>query len=256
MAVSGPTLFARYAYPPNELGYCGPGDFAVLLGGGSVEADQEIARHARLFDGAWPYLEIIAAAAQIENPLDSRVVEAYWIGNELLDNVDPGLMVSELQSRFVGQSGATWVSGVPHHSFHVFAVYPWVRLLRRSSAADDVALTVLERCRIRWGEVLAVEGERVRVRFRPLVRGDDGLAFGSPREQTALWATGDRSLLTAGMGGLASQLTPVRIGDQVAMHWDWVCDVLDPAQVAELEYRSGEQLARTNAALRMAHTRR
>ena len=33
----GPVLFARYAYPPNALGYCGPDDPAALLGmtGGS-----------------------------------------------------------------------------------------------------------------------------------------------------------------------------------------------------------------------------
>lgn len=35
----------------------------------------------------------------------------------------------------------------------------------------------------------------------------------------------------------------------VAMHWDWVCDVLGPEQQARLDYRSADQLARTNAAL-------
>jgi len=28
---SGAAMFARYAYPPNELGYCGPGDGQDLL---------------------------------------------------------------------------------------------------------------------------------------------------------------------------------------------------------------------------------
>ena len=50
----------------------------------------EIARRARQFDGAWAYLESIARAAGIADPLDERVVEAYWIGNDLLDRVDPG----------------------------------------------------------------------------------------------------------------------------------------------------------------------
>jgi Family of unknown function (DUF6390) len=84
--MSGASLFARYAFPPNELGYCGPGGAELLLenagrGGAGDSADGEVARRARLFDGAWPYLEIIADAAGLPDPLDGRVVEAYWIGN-------------------------------------------------------------------------------------------------------------------------------------------------------------------------------
>ncbi|MDQ3591509.1 MAG: DUF6390 family protein, partial [Actinomycetota bacterium] len=32
---SGAALFARYAFPPNELGYCGPEGSEVLLEGGA-----------------------------------------------------------------------------------------------------------------------------------------------------------------------------------------------------------------------------
>ena len=53
-------LFARFAFPPNELGYCGPPDATVLLPGGGHD---EIVGHAQGFDGAWPYLEEIAAAS-------------------------------------------------------------------------------------------------------------------------------------------------------------------------------------------------
>ncbi|MGI8869838.1 MAG: DUF6390 family protein [Mycobacteriales bacterium] len=45
-------------------------------------------------------------------------------------------------------------------------------------------------------------------------------------------------------------MPPVAVGDQVAMHWDWVCDVLTPTQVTQMESRSTDQLARTNTALR------
>ncbi|MDX6239520.1 MAG: hypothetical protein QOG10_4335 [Kribbellaceae bacterium] len=249
MAVSGAELFARYAYPPNQLGYCGPDDASVLLRRGSPTAELQIAGHARQFEGAWPYLQIIAAAAQIADPLDIRVVEAYWIGNELLDDVDPESAVAQLQDRFGGQVGASWVPGRPHHSFHVFAVYPWVGLLSRDPG-HGVALSVLEQCRIRWGEVVAVEGERVRVRSRPLVVRQGLLELGSPREEIAAWSVdGSSPLLSAPRG---DQLQPVAEGDQVALHWGWVCDVLGSRQVAELEARSADQLSRTNAGLRAA----
>lgn len=102
--MSGAALFARYAFPPNELGYCGPDGAQVLLEQGLEGSDgEEIARRARLFDGAWPYLEIIAAAAGLDDPLDRRVVEAYWIGNELLELVDPAACAAELRSTFRGR---------------------------------------------------------------------------------------------------------------------------------------------------------
>ena len=228
-------MFARYAYPPNELGYCGPDDASVLLRRDSADAEQDIARHARQFEGAWPYLEIIAAAAGIADPLDERVVEAYWIGNDLLDNVDPESLVAQLQERFVGQTGASWVPGQPHHSFHVFAVYPWVGLLR-GGTGNDVALSVLQQCRIRWGEVVAVRGERVEVLSQPLVLVDGVLALGAAREESAAWSVQGRSLLSS-----------VSVGNNVALHWDWVCDVLSAEQLAALVQHSADQLDRTNA---------
>ncbi|MCW2524330.1 MAG: hypothetical protein JWO63_2665, partial [Frankiales bacterium] len=214
MTARGASMFARYAYPPNALGYCGPEDASALLNRDGPDAEQRIARHARQFEGAWVYLELIAAAAQIADPLDERVVEAYWVGNELLDNLDPATMLTQLRRRFVGQNDAGWRPGLAHHSFQVFTVYPWVGLLPRA-ANQSVALSVLEQCRIRWGEVLSVEGERLRVLSQPLVFVDGRLALGPAREQTAVWSVGGESVLAS-----------VEIGRPVAMHWDWVCDVL------------------------------
>jgi hypothetical protein len=249
VTVSGPTLFARYAYPPNELGYCGPDDASVLLRRGSAAAQAQIAEHARQFAGAWAYLEIIAEAAGIADPLDARVVEAYWIGNELLDHVDQNSLVTTLRERFGDQAGASWMPGPPHHGFQVFSVYPWVGLLRRGTG--DVALSVLEQCRIRWGEVVAIEGERVRVQSRSLVVADGLLELGPAQEQTAAWSVDGRTVLPAEAAD-GSLMPPVSVGDEIAMHWDWVCDVLSAAQAAQLELHTTDQLARTNAGLRAA----
>lgn len=236
MTLTGATMFARYAYPPNVLGYCGPEDASPLLSRDS-DAEALISRHAREFEGAWTYLELIAAAAEIADPLDERVVEAYWVGNDLLDGIDPVAVLAELRRRFIGQNDASWTPGLPHHSFHVFTVYPWVGLLRRT-ANQGVAVSVLEQCRIRWGEVLAVEGDRVRVRSQPLTFVDGRLDLGPDREETAAWSVDGVSVLPA-----------IAVGDDVALHWDWVCDVLSSDQLRELEARSADQLSMTNAAL-------
>src|SRR6185312_16310722 len=105
MSPSGAVLFARYAYPPNELGYCGPGGAAAML---EPLATEEITRRAAGFDGAWTYLEFIAEAAGLADPLDERVVEAYWIGSDLLAKADPAGLVDRLLDRFRGQPGGTW----------------------------------------------------------------------------------------------------------------------------------------------------
>jgi hypothetical protein len=243
MDATGDVLFARYAFPPNELGYCGPADADVLLRhatSGREPAD-EIARRARLFDGAWVYLEEIAAAAGIADPMDARVVEAYWIGNELLDAVDPDAFLATLRGRFAGQivgpTAVRWRTMSPahalaHHGFHVFAVYPWVTLLDARAAT---ALSILDSCRIRWGTVLGVDGARARIRSRPLTWDGHRLGLGAERVEAVRWtADGPASSPASG---------PPAPGDTVSCHWDWVCDRLTPEQVDQLAARTAHQLA-------------
>jgi hypothetical protein len=222
VTAAGALLFARYAYPPNELGYCGPSDAAGLL---RSEAAEEIGRRARKFDGAWAYLSFIASSAGIDDPLDERVVEAYWIGNSLLDRVAPAGLLAFLREQFAGQTGGTWrtaAAPLAHHSFQVFAVYPWASLL--VATGNPTAVSILDSCRIRAGEVVRVAGGTAVVRSRPL--SWDGASFGDgpPTETPMRWSAGGRSLIPAPSPG-----------DLVALHWDWICDVITPAQAAAIE---------------------
>ena len=84
--VPGPVLFARYAFPPNSHGFCGPADSGSFFEYGVAGRDDGGLRAmAQQFAGAWPYLELIAGATGLTDPLDRRVVEAYWIGSPRLD---------------------------------------------------------------------------------------------------------------------------------------------------------------------------
>jgi hypothetical protein len=241
--LSGALRFARYAYPPNELGFCGPDASRQLLEQVTAGVDDgDLHRLVRGFEGAWPYLELIARANGITDPLDARVVEAYWIGNDLLDHVGPRLMGDSLEDRFKGRTAGAWhllaesvpAGALPHHSFHVFGVYPWVGLLREGRTTEP--LRVLDRCRIRWGEVVSVGiGEAV-VRSRPLVWDGRRLSLGAVEEESAVV-----SLDGLGLAG------PVQPGDWCALHWDWVCERLDAEQVASLRRHTMRQLAAVNA---------
>lgn len=246
MPASGVVMFTRYAYPPNELGYCGPDGADKLLEHGSTGRDDgDIAARARQFEGVWLYLELIAAAAGIEDPLDDRVVEAYWIGNDLLGLVKPDDLFDML-SRLKGQVGGFWNQLPPpdtdlvrpHHSFQVFAVYPWAGML---GSAGGVALSILDRCRIRWGSVERIEGERASIRSRPLTWDGRRLELGDERCESARWSADGRSLA----GGLAPD-------DTVALHWDWVCDRISASERHVLESVSADQLELANRYLSSA----
>jgi drug/metabolite transporter (DMT)-like permease len=56
-AVPGPVLFARYAFPPNSHGFCGPADHGSMFEYGVAGLDDGGLRAlAQQFAGAWPYL--------------------------------------------------------------------------------------------------------------------------------------------------------------------------------------------------------
>jgi len=231
VSTAGTLLFARYAYPPNELGYCGPEGADALLRG---DAADEIVRRAPHFEGAWAYLEFIARSAGIADPLDEAVVEAYWIGNDLLDRTPAAGLLAFLRDRFVGQVGGTWDDAgdraIAHHSFHVFEVYPWAALLRRTG--NSAAVSVLDRCRIRTGMVRDVHGETATVVSHPLVWDGAMLAAGPERVERVSWSVDGQSLLPG-----------VSPGDRVALHWDWICDVLTETQYARVESYEQRQVS-------------
>jgi hypothetical protein len=239
---NGALRFARYAYPPNELGYCGPDASRQLLEQVAAGVgDADLRRLAEGFEGAWPYLCLIASANGLGDPLDDRVVEAYWIGNELLTRVSPKLMGDSLEQRFRGRAGRSWerlsatvpVGALPHHSFHVFGVYPWLGLLREGRGEEP--LRVLDRCRVRWGQLLSTAGGLATVRCRTLTWDGRRLALGPPVEEQAFISTGDL--------GLAG---PVGPGDWVALHWDWVCERLDRQSLTALRSHTLRQLETVN----------
>ncbi len=217
---AGPVLFARYALAPNRLGYCGPADHNALLtnSSGDGEAVAVLRELARQFEGAWPYLQLIARATGIRDPLDARVVEAYWVGNALLEDVGTPFKAG----------------GRPHHSYQVFSVYPWAGLLGDERSTDQ-ALRVLDQCRIRWGRVLADTGDQVIVESRPLTWDGRVLALGAPREETVIRSADGVDLL--------GRLRP---GDWVSLHWQWICDRLDRTRLTSLRDYSAYQLGITN----------
>ncbi len=244
-SVPGPVLFARYAFPPNHHGYCGPADnVAFFQQGVTGNDDGGLRAMAKEFAGAWPYLELIAHGTGLADPLDRRVVEAYWVGSPRLDQLSVPAIAGSMEDRFRFTSGPRFSSlaegvlagGVPHHSFAVFCIYPWVGLLGDDRRAAQ-ALTVLDRCRIRWGRVLSLDGDQVVVESAPLTWDGRRLDYGAPQVETVIRSIG-------GVGMVAE----LAVGDWVSLHWEWVCDRLNERQRRFLRHFTDRHLAIVNEA--------
>jgi hypothetical protein len=228
---SGPTLFARYAYPPNRLGLCGPDDAPALRDGAIERADDELRHLATRFEGAFPYLELIARENGLADPLDRRVVEGYWLGNELTARVRTPALARSLHERFAGRMGRrSWewlersVGGGsrPIHAFHVMEIFPRAGLMR--GGGDDLPLlATMDACRIRWGTLVSITGDELVVSAPHLELAAGKLRIGPPRLDTVTgWWDADGPL-----GG-------IQIGEPVSLHWGWACDRLRPAQLRRL----------------------
>ena len=244
--VPGPVRFARYAYGPNRLGYCGPDAADELLGEAAAGGDLRMIRELAMgFEGAWPYLELIARANGIDDPLDGRVVEAYWLGGDLLDAVPASTFARSNEIRFrprVRPSSWRWLAtkapggAHPVHAFHVLDVFPVVGLLR-GGPSDDV-LGVIDHCRIRWGVVRDRIGADLLVDAVPLEWADGKLRLGAPRTETVRgW--------TDGLGFIDEPAA----GDDIAIHWDWACERLDARRLQTLKRWTARELAIANLTL-------
>ncbi|MBW0019240.1 MAG: hypothetical protein JO236_17060 [Mycobacterium sp.] len=238
-------MFARYAYAPNALGYCGP-PLGATLRDGSVD---DVRRAATGFSGAWPYLRVLSALTGIADPLDYRLVESYWLGGGVGAELDPKKFFDELLAIIGPQAGHYWshltdelaCEAAGNHCFHVFGVYPWTRFLGRGM--DEHPLGVLDHCRISWGTVLSRDGDDIEVLCQRLAWDGEALGLSPPgARRLDVWADG------------YSAVPDVAVGDEVAVHWDRLCGRLQPEQVVALIDSTNRQLRVTTQRLARSAT--
>jgi hypothetical protein len=167
-------------------------------------------------------------------------VDAYWIGNPLLDTVEVRQLYDHLIDRFGKQLqgrtrelvlGKAPAGARPHHSFHVLDVHSRVGELEHS-------LHTLDSCRVSWGQVVVVDGAELVVDRPPLVLEHGKLVLGEPQRTRVV-----RQVMGRGFADAA------QVDDCVSLHWGWVCEVLTPQQQANLARYSRYHLALANQTL-------
>ncbi len=238
--MDGVALCARFSIATNRLQYCGPSDAEPILYRAITEnAGLDRARDAlRRFEALNPYLEAIAAKHGLD-PFDERVVEAYWVGNELLDAFDRDdfrRLLESLVRRGLPRSTAERLRSLlpehplPHHVFHVAFVG-----VGEVTGHVETTLANMEACRPAWAEVTRVEAATIEVRGPTLRLERGGLTL--ERELVRSLTYDPRMLPEVGRG------------DSVVVHWGLPGLVLTTSQARALADYSRRSLQAASAAL-------
>lgn len=227
--------FIHYGFPPNRLSYCGPKDSQAILDYLKAgKADEGLRQLILEYTGALPYLKFIARQNKIFDPLDARVVEAYWLGNQLLAQCDLKDFYADLRERYKKRVnaktlklllGSVPAGVVPHHSFHVFQIFSQIGGWRGNVA---VSLATVNQCLIRPGEIkLRIENEELRIKTKKLKIENNNIKF-VPSLETI------ETLNSA----------QYQKGDWVAIHWNFGCEKISKSQQKNLAFWTNWNLAR------------
>jgi len=241
--MSGPKIAALYGLIPNRLGFCGPRQEILkkFLAGklGIVDVIPVLEK----FEAAYSYYELIAQKNKVRTgPLNKRVVEAYWIGNELLEKVTaddlrqliikkftkPGLLSkeeAEIKAKSIPENSK------PHHSFHVLILGS---ITGRIDFTGDSKLK--DTCRIEWGRVIKIpntkkpyssrwldepirQKAKIIVQCNPLV-GEKVIKLGKAVKKEVIW---EKEILPL-----------LNIGDWVSLHWNHAIQILKEEDIINL----------------------
>lgn len=230
--MDGVARCTKYAFGPNRLHLCGPDANKEILSYMAERfSDGGLTALLKQFKTMSPYLQRIAEANNLADPFDDKVVEAYWIGNDLLNGVSKkqfyahltdGLKINKLLKikEFRQVEEKLGLGAKMHHSFHVFNIWK-----RTGNDPSYHTLESMDKCRISWGDVTSIDGPSIIVRTRPLLFDDRGmLMLGSDTENRKI----TRKLHD-------DYMIDLKIGDIITMHWDMPCEIITAGQKDQLE---------------------
>lgn len=204
---------ANYAFAPNFYKYCGPDKNQELKGYLQTKtSDAGLKVLLNDFSALHPYLQLIAHNNGIADEFDDRVVEAYWLGNEMLDGVSMKGFFEHIKKRLPVKE-LRWFEAKlqpgakPNHQFHVFNF-----INRTGHRQISHTVETMDQCRISWGRVLP---------------------GGKVTTQKLVYRHGRLRLVPAvkEYKNLTKEFKP---SDLVTLHWGWVCEKISPQQVKKL----------------------
>ncbi|MFH1521240.1 MAG: DUF6390 family protein [Candidatus Micrarchaeota archaeon] len=209
------TLFSGcYAFPPNNLGYCGGNSFTNVIQSclNRGKTTKKLERELKKFKAHYAYLSLIARENNLK-PFDLDVVNAFWIGNSLLENVPYNSLQkfltnnlfpkNSVRGKFLARNLPKGL--VPHHSFNSLYV---------NFVTEKVAKTKknFDSCCVTSGKILSVTGKKAKIN-RFSISGHGKLTI-------------NRKISTIDLVRNSVQFTKPKKGDIIAVHWGMAVDKL------------------------------
>ncbi|MBP6993997.1 hypothetical protein KBB12_02040 [Candidatus Woesebacteria bacterium] len=222
-------LASLFSYSPNHKGYCGrdsAGDAFTrcILNGDCAGVPEELTHFIVLY----PYLKTLSIVTKL-SPFDHRIIEAYWIGNDLLKSV-PVSAYHILLKEFEKQGVPSWLikslkqkqpkAFIPSHLFQVLHVG-----VGQASGSVPFDIGSINSCMIRWGKVTRVDK--------------------SGKIHVALQRFSKTYKLTISSEIFAKNTSPFftpKVGDTVAVHWGHIVKKLTQREIKNLAYWTQEAL--------------
>jgi len=235
--MKGVELAARFAYITNFLRYCGPEEAKKQIDEYIEKQDNEkdVEVSLKKFEGLYPYLSSIAEKTN-KHFTDYDVVEAYWIGNKLLEEFndeDLKNIINELVQRGLPKSIGNELiknlpSGfVPHHNFNVFYVG-----VGRTTGSVETNIQNMDNCRTSWGKVVEIYNDKLLVLTQTLKKENNKFVL---EEDTKTIVYSDK------------MLPDVKKEDIIAIHWGFAPVILTKEQVRNLEKYTNKILGIMNS---------
>lgn len=223
--MNGIELCCRYAYQPTRLRYCGPWESSsafedVIINNKNYEKASSLLKK---FEALYPYLELIAYKNK-KQPFDYDVIEAYWIGNSLLDNFkkkDLVQLINKLSNRGLPRSYAdnllkTLPNALPHHSFHVLFVG-----VGKVTSNVETNIKNMDKCLIHPAKIVGIGKNALTVRYSPVDIENNKFHIG---KETIGIVNYDKRFLDN-----------LDINDHISTHWEFTCHKLNKKQLKNLE---------------------
>jgi hypothetical protein len=225
---------------PNNLGFCGPDENGRILQHlHNSSSGESLLSTLKEFEAAYPFVRMIADSTG-RKPFDYEVTEAYWIGNRLLDQVEPGTFFEFSQSGpsshlSLDQARAIFKQlggdAKPHHTFYVLGMYG---RSKGSVDADRKLLELMDSCRISWGLVVDVKEKTLLVERSPLVLREDRLALARPVKKEVKY---DSAI---------APFQSIKKGDWVSLHWNFASEKLKKYQLTNIKQYTALDIWATN----------
>jgi hypothetical protein len=151
----------------------------------------------------------------LSDAFSDRVVDAYWLGNELLDKVSLKGFYNHVYKKIPAKEMKWFELKLPqgakaNHNFHVFNFWR-----RTGHKAIPHTVETMDNCRVSSGVITA---------------------GGKVKTDQIIYKNGKLAIKSKVIRPVKNIGTDYQIGDLVTIHWGWLCERITPQQAKNLNY--------------------